>query len=149
MVTAKAVLDSLDFRALEVSARVEQFEKLCPGLKRLALIDGIKADSLLRRFAPRELAQSASHLRVDLLASCLSDLAEVNGESARLVLKSVSLEAIAKRLSNLSPLQAKQALARFENVDGTFARALRPLRSNHARQPRSRGSSWRGRRPHG
>ncbi len=147
MVTAKAVLDSLDFRALEVSARVEQFEKMCPGLKRLALIDGVKADSLLRRFAPRELAQSASHLRVDLLASCLSDLAEVNAESARLVLKSIGVEPIVKRLANLNPLQTKQALARFENVDRPMAGDLRRMSAKKTlRHPRP-NSFRRERRP--
>jgi hypothetical protein len=144
MVTAKAVLNSLDFRALEVSARVEQFEKLCPGLKRLALIDVAKADSLLRRFSPRELAQSASHLRVDLLASCLSDLAEVNAESARLVLKSVSVEIIAKRLASLNPIQAKQALARFENVDRSMVGALRRMRSDHGKGKGQSGKGGKG-----
>jgi hypothetical protein len=128
-VAAKAILDSLDFRALEVSARVEQFEKLCPALKRLAVVDTAKADSLLRRFSPGELARSASHLRVDLLASCLSDLAEVNRESARLVLKSVSIETVMKRLATLKPVQAKQAVARFENVDRAFARSLHRRRN--------------------
>jgi hypothetical protein len=146
MATAKAILSSLDFRALEVSARVEQFEKLCPGLKRLALIDVSKADSLLRRFSPRELAQSASHLRVDLLASCLSDLAEVNTESARLVLKSVSIETIVQRLASLKSVQAKQAVARFANVDRAFAQDLRRLFSSNSPHQRNRHQRGQARR---
>jgi hypothetical protein len=74
-----------------------------------------------------------------LLASCLSDLAEVNTECARLVLKSVSVETIARRLSNLNPIQSKQALARFENVDRSMAGALRRARSGHA--------AWQPKRP--
>lgn len=124
---ARAILDHLDFRLLEGSARLEQFDKLCHGLKRLALIDPAKADSLARRFPPQELAASASHLRMDLLASSLSDLADVNSEIARSVLNSISFEIIVKRLETLSPVLAKQALVRFEKVDRAAVRQLRQL----------------------
>jgi len=124
----REVLSQLDLRFLEAKAKLEQFEKICQAMNRLATIDRRKAEELVTRFSPSWLAERSAALPADRLGGCLSEMAEVDGDFARAVLHAHGQKRVADSLRRLTGPRFRQATSTLRKIDPTFIRTIQSQR---------------------
>jgi hypothetical protein len=119
------ILSRLDIRFLEAKAKLEQFEKICQAMNRLAAIDRRKAEELVKRFNPAWLAERCAALPADRLGGCLSEMAEVDADFARAVLHAHGQKRTSDSLRRLTGPRLAQANRTLGKVDPGFTRGHR------------------------
>lgn len=118
----REVLSKLDVRFLEAKAKLEQFEKICQAMNRLAAIDRRKTAELMKRFNPFWLAERCAALPADRLGGCLSEMAEVNADFAKAVLHAHGTRRVSESLRRLIGPRRAQALRTIRKIDSGFLR---------------------------
>ena len=126
----REVLSQLDVRFLEAKAKLEQFDKICQAVNRLAAIGRRKAEELVKRFNPSWLAERIPALPADRLGDCLSEMAEVNADFAKAVLHAHGSRRISDSMRRLTGSRVRQALSTLRKIDPAFVRSI------HSRQGR-------------
>jgi hypothetical protein len=121
----REVLSQLDVRFLEAKAKLEQFEKICQAMNRLATIDRRKTEELVKRFNPSWLAERCAPLSADRLGGCLSEMAEVNADFAKAMLHAHGSRRVSESLRRLTGQRRNQALRTLRKIDPEFVRRLR------------------------
>jgi hypothetical protein len=120
----REVLSQLDVRFLEAKAKLEQFDKICQAMNRLAAIDRRKAEELVKRFNPSWLAERAAALPADRLGGCLSEMAEVNADFAKAVLHAHGQKRVTDSLRRLTGPRFRQATSTLHKIDPIFIRNI-------------------------
>ena len=121
---SREVLSQLDGRFLEAKAKLEQFEKICQAMNRLAVIDRRKAEELVERFNPAWLAERSAALPADRFGGCLSEMAEVNADFAKAVLHAHGQRRVSDSLRSLVGARLAQALRTLRKIDPAFVRNI-------------------------
>ena len=124
----REVLSQLDIRFLEAKAKLEQFEKTCPAMNRIAAIDRRKAKELVARFSPSWVAERSAALPADRLGGCLSEMAEVDADFARAVLHAHGQKRVSDSLRRLTGPRFRQATSTLRKIDPAFIRNIQSQR---------------------